>query len=93
MDSAGAGFVLRLEGGEEFEAAAVVVATGLGAHAYIPQRLRHLAPTGPGPQAPLSHTSQHMDLSRYAGRRVVVVGGGQSALESAALLHEGGADV
>lgn len=31
------------------------------------------------------------ELSRYAGRRVVVVGGGQSALESAALLHEAGA--
>nr|WP_308013234.1 NAD(P)-binding domain-containing protein [Streptomyces griseocarneus] len=93
VERAGSGFIIRLGGGEEFEAAAVVVATGLGALAHIPRRLRHLAPAGPGPQAPLSHTSQHTDLSRYAGRRVAVVGGGQSALESSALLHEGGADV
>ncbi|MFI1972244.1 NAD(P)-binding domain-containing protein [Streptomyces cinnamoneus] len=93
VERAGSGFTVQLEGGEELEAAAVVVATGLGALAHIPRRLRHLAPEGPGPRGPLSHTSQHTDLSRYAGRRVVVVGGGQSALESAALLHEGGADV
>ncbi|WP_229348401.1 NAD(P)-binding domain-containing protein [Streptomyces sp. UNOB3_S3] len=93
VERAGSGFSVRLEDGEELEAAAVVVATGLGALAHIPHRLRHLAPAGPGPRGPLSHTSQHTDLSRYAGRRVVVVGGGQSALENAALLHEGGADV
>src|SRR5919206_524140 len=40
-----------------------------------------------------THASAHRDLSRFAGKRVVVVGGGQSALESAALLHEAGADV
>src|SRR4051812_1961619 len=39
-----------------------------------------------------SHTADHRDLSRFSGRRVLVVGGGQSALESAALLHEAGAD-
>ncbi len=33
------------------------------------------------------------DFSRFAGRNVIVVGGGQSALESAALLHESGAQV
>jgi cation diffusion facilitator CzcD-associated flavoprotein CzcO len=31
-------------------------------------------------------------LSRFAGQRVLVLGAGQSALESAALLHEAGAD-
>ncbi|MER5927534.1 NAD(P)-binding domain-containing protein [Streptomyces mirabilis] len=89
----GAGFVVRLEGGGEIEAAAVVVATGLATFAYVPDELLPLAPGGPGPQAALSHTSQHTDLSEYAGQRVAVVGGGQSALESAALLHEAGADV
>ncbi|MBG0830040.1 FAD-dependent oxidoreductase [Planomonospora sp. ID67723] len=87
-----AGFTVRLQDGEEIEAAAVVVATGLGALAHIPRQLRHLAPEGAGPGGVLSHTSQHADLSRYAGRRVAVVGGGQSALESAALLHEAGAE-
>jgi Pyridine nucleotide-disulphide oxidoreductase len=32
-------------------------------------------------------------LARFAGKHVLVIGGGQSALESAALLHEGGARV
>jgi hypothetical protein len=40
-----------------------------------------------------SHASAHRDLSVFRGRRVLVIGAGQSALESAALLAEGGADV
>ncbi len=87
----GPGFAVRLDDGRELAAGAVVVATGLNGLAHIPGELLQLAPTGPGITAPVSHTSQHTDLSRYAGRRVVVVGGGQSALESAALLHEAGA--
>ncbi|WP_234346065.1 NAD(P)-binding domain-containing protein [Streptomyces sp. NRRL F-5755] len=93
VERAGAGFTVRLEDGEEIEAVAVVVATGLGTFAYIPDELARLTPDGPGPCAAVSHTSQHTDLSRYAGQRVAVVGGGQSALESAALLHEAGAQV
>ena len=38
-----------------------------------------------------SHTGEHADLGRFAGSKVLVVGGGQSALESAALLRENGA--
>ncbi|MEU7381808.1 FAD-dependent oxidoreductase [Streptomyces sp. NPDC042207] len=91
LAASGAGFAVRLDDGQELAAAAVVVATGLNGLAHIPGELRGLAPEGPGPGAPVSHTSQHTDLSRYAGRRVAVVGGGQSALESAALLHESGA--
>ena len=43
------------------------------------------------PTAVCTHASAHDDLSVFAGQRVVVVGGGQAALESAALLHEQGA--
>jgi hypothetical protein len=39
------------------------------------------------------HSSQLCELDAYAGRRVVVVGAGQSAVESAALLSEIGARV
>ncbi|EMF01484.1 NAD(P)/FAD-dependent oxidoreductase [Streptomyces mobaraensis NBRC 13819 = DSM 40847] len=85
------GFTVRLDDGEPVPASAVVVATGLGALAHVPGELGGLAPQGPGPDTLLSHTSHHTDLSRYAGMRVAVVGGGQSALESAALLHEAGA--
>ncbi|GAA5059581.1 NAD(P)-binding domain-containing protein [Streptomyces similanensis] len=87
----GAGCTVRLDDGQEFAARAVVVATGLNGLAHIPEELRRLVPDGPGVHAPVSHTSQHVDLSRYAGRCVAVVGGGQSALESASLLHEAGA--
>jgi thioredoxin reductase len=39
----------------------------------------------------VTHSGEHRDLARFAGQQVLVVGGGQSALESAALLHENGA--
>jgi thioredoxin reductase len=40
-----------------------------------------------------THSSTHRDLSGFRDRSVVVIGAGQSALESAALLHEAGASV
>jgi len=45
------------------------------------------------PRELASHCSEHVDLSRFSGKEVIVVGAGQSALESAALLHESGAKV
>jgi FAD-dependent urate hydroxylase len=45
------------------------------------------------PQDFASHTAQHGDFSPFAGLDVTVVGGGQSALQAAALLHEHGAQV
>jgi len=41
----------------------------------------------------VSHSSEHRDFGRFKGRDVVVIGGGQSAIEYAALLHEAGAAV
>ncbi|MEY9845043.1 cation diffusion facilitator CzcD-associated flavoprotein CzcO [Streptacidiphilus sp. BW17] len=90
----GGGFRLELDGGEAFDAAAVVVASGLTGFAHIPGMLRTvLGADGPSPDGPLSHTSQHRDMAALAGRSVIVVGAGQSALEGAALLHEAGAQV
>jgi FAD-dependent urate hydroxylase len=83
----GGGFELRMDDGETVRAARVVVAAGIAPFARRPAAFRAL----PGELA--SHTGTHRDLSRFSGRRVVVVGGGQSALETAALLHESGADV
>jgi len=45
----------------------------------------------PGPYA--SHSCEQRDLRQFARTCVAVIGGGQSALESAALLHEAGAEV
>jgi cation diffusion facilitator CzcD-associated flavoprotein CzcO len=93
VDGRSGGFTVTLDSGEELTARAVVVATGLAYFAHVPAELARLAPAGPSPGGVLSHSAQHHDLGGFAGRRVAVVGAGQSALETAALLHEGGADV
>jgi FAD-dependent urate hydroxylase len=65
----------------------VVVATGILPHFHIPDELAGL------PGELVSHTADHHRFERFRGRRVAVVGSGQSALETAALLHEVGSDV
>lgn len=76
------GFELTLANGEVFTAARVVIATGLSHAEYVPQELAKL------PEELLSHSGVHHDLSRFKDRDVIVVGAGQSALETAALLNE-----
>ncbi|TGB14377.1 FAD-dependent oxidoreductase [Streptomyces sp. MZ04] len=88
-----AGFDLKLDSGEQFAARAVVVATGLSGLAQLPPELAAAVPDGPTPTGPVSHSSQHHDLSRFAGRDLIVVGAGQSSLETAALAAEAGANV
>lgn len=83
----GGGFAVRLSDGTNLAARRVVVAPGVTHFAHVP------APLAALPPGLHSHASQWADLSRLAGRDVVVVGAGQSALESAALLHEAGAVV
>jgi cation diffusion facilitator CzcD-associated flavoprotein CzcO len=80
-------FVLTLGDGAEIEARRVIVATGIGYFPHVPDAFADL------PATLVSHTSVHRDLGQFAGREVLVVGAGQSALESAALLHEAGATV
>ncbi|MDT0485536.1 FAD-dependent oxidoreductase [Streptomyces doebereineriae] len=87
------GFQLKLDSGESFTARAVVVATGLSGLSHLPPELAAAAPDGPAPTGPMSHSSQHHDLSRYSGKELIVVGAGQSALETAALAAEAGAQV
>ncbi|MET7681280.1 FAD-dependent oxidoreductase [Streptomyces sp. NPDC005423] len=89
----GGGFELKLDSGELFTARAVVVATGLSGLAHLPPELAGAAADGPTPTGPVSHSSQHHDLSRFKGRELIVVGAGQSALETAVLAAEAGADV
>jgi thioredoxin reductase len=81
------GFRLVLEEGETVLARRVVVAAGIGSFAWRPPEFANL------PSSLASHTSENREFGEFVGRKVLVVGGGQSALESAALLHESGAEV
>jgi cation diffusion facilitator CzcD-associated flavoprotein CzcO len=65
----------------------VVAAAGIERFAWRPPEFAELPPHV------VSHTVDHRDLREFAGKRVLIAGGGQSGLESAALLHEMGADV
>ena len=87
------GFRLMLSDGQEVVTRFVVLASGLNGFAHVPHQLAAAAPRGPSPDGLVSHSSQHHDLSVFAGREVAVIGAGQSALESAALLNESGASV
>ncbi len=81
------GFCLMLEDGDTFFAKRVVMATGLLGHEVRPAQFDGL------PRALVSHSCEHTDSDRHRGKRVAVIGRGQSACESAALLHEAGAEV
>lgn len=81
-------FELHLDTGDRVTAARVVVAVGITTHfKHVPSELANL------PIELASHSCDHSDLAKFAGREVIVVGGGQSALEAAALLYEQGACV
>src|SRR5215210_5256957 len=74
------GFRVELEDGDALRAERVVVAAGIVPFAWRPPQFAGLPP------ALVSHTADHADLGVFERLRVAVVGGGQSALESAALL-------
>ena len=80
-------FSITLEGGNELYAQRVVVAAGIEPFQKIPAVFAALPP------ARVSHCYQGCDVKEFRGERVAVIGAGQSALESAALLHEQGAKV
>jgi len=81
------GFRLILAEGETILARRLVVAAGIGSFASRPPEFADL------PSSLASHTSEHRELRTFAGKQVLVIGCGQSALESTALLHECGAQV
>ena len=87
VESMSRGFRLTLDDGEAVYARRVVVATGLANQDFRPAPFLGL------PSALVSHTSSHSDLTAFRGQRVAVIGRGQSACESAALLSEVGAEV
>ena len=87
LDRAPEGFVLGLDNGETVTARRVVLAVGITHFEYVPSNLASLPPEF------LSHSFRHADPAAFKGRNVVVIGGGASAIDLAALLHEAGAEV
>jgi hypothetical protein len=83
----GNGFAFNLENGTTVRARRIVVATGVGHFRYVP------APLDTFPSDIVSHSYDHCDLSRFAGRSVAVIGGGASAIDLSALLKARGCDV
>jgi len=81
------GFRLSFAAAKPVTARQVVVATGVLPYRHVPAELAGL------PSELVTHTADHHDLGVFQGMRVAVVGAGQSALETAALLHEAGVEV
>ncbi len=81
------GFRIALDDAEILNSRRVVVAAGIGSFAWRPMEFRPL------PSQLVSHTSEHQDFRQFAGKRLLIIGSGQSALESAALLREVGAEI
>ena len=79
------GFEVHLSSGESRASDKVIVATGLDYTAQLPEQLARL------PDELRSHTADHYDFHGFKNKEVTVVGGGQSALETAAILREAGA--
>lgn len=83
----GDAFTVRLDDGELIAAGRLVIGIGVSDFAYLPPSLRGL------PDEFVSHASRHADMAGFKGRAVAVIGGGSSAIDIAALLHEAGAEV
>jgi thioredoxin reductase len=87
LDRKNNAFVLHLDDDETVTAQRVVIAAGIGSFHYTPEELDPIK----GPL--LSHSIEHHSLTRFSGRQVLVVGGGASGVELAALMSQKGATV
>ncbi|MBN8875569.1 MAG: NAD(P)-binding domain-containing protein [Rhodospirillales bacterium] len=79
------GFDVHLEDGEVAPARRVIVAAGIRAYEYMPPQLADL------PIELASHTAIHVTVDQFIDRDIAVIGGGASAINIAALLHQRGA--
>jgi thioredoxin reductase len=87
LTRAGSEFQLILNDGESLSARKVVMAVGISHFSYLPPALSGL------PGEIVTHSSNHHSLTQFKNREVVVIGGGASAVDIAALLREQGASV
>jgi FAD-dependent urate hydroxylase len=83
----GSSFALTTQDGERHSAGRVVIATGLASFPHRPAQFAELPPEL------VTHSMDVPEPARFAGQSVAIVGCGQSAVETAALLSEAGAEV
>ncbi|WP_370414600.1 FAD-dependent oxidoreductase [Streptomyces fradiae] len=84
-ETGGGGYAVTAEDGETVRARTVALAVGVLPFMEIPGPLRGL------PRRYVTHSSHHGELDGFAGKDVTVIGAGQAALETAAILAEQGA--
>ncbi|MGC0377205.1 thioredoxin reductase [Streptomyces sp. SAI-229] len=87
ISSGADGFTAVTEDGQALYTRTVALAVGVMPFIEVPPTLRGLHPTL------VTHSSHHSDLGHFQGKDVTVIGGGQAALETAALLAEQGTRV
>ncbi len=80
-------FVITLADGRVVRSRNIVLAPGLRYYTNRPEEYKDLHPDVS------SHAAEHHSFERFAGKQLVVIGGGQSALETSALAVESGAHV
>jgi pyruvate/2-oxoglutarate dehydrogenase complex dihydrolipoamide dehydrogenase (E3) component len=80
------GFTASLNNGTTINAKNVVVAVGFKYFPFIPEALQKDLP-----KECWTHSCDFVDMNSMKGKRVLILGGRQSAFEWAALLHEAGA--
>ena len=87
VDSVNGHYRLTLDDGALVEAKRVVVAAGITHFAAMPEAFQGL------PKELVSHSSVHHELNQFAGKDVLVIGAGASAIDTALLAAESGVNV
>jgi cation diffusion facilitator CzcD-associated flavoprotein CzcO len=87
VDEGPSRFRATLEDGRTLSATNVALAVGFAHFTNVPETYRSLFPSGR-----VAHSCHLVDFSGIRGRRVLILGGRQSAFEFAALMREQGAD-
>nr|WP_294529326.1 NAD(P)-binding domain-containing protein [uncultured Rhodopila sp.] len=80
-------FELRIQDSDVVTARRVVLAPGIGSFQYIPCELDQIL----GPQC--VHSTEVRELEPYAGKKVLIIGGGASGVELAGLMSQRGSSV
>lgn len=87
LESDSDGLVALTDDGSRIRSRAVVLALGFANFAHVPAELAPMFPAGRQ-----HHTCNLVDFAALEGRRVLIIGGRQSAFEWTALIREAGAE-